>query len=242
VTLLLALLLAAALAALLMALRRLRRARGDLERLGQALQAARSAEQAQREQAASRERERIYADLHDDLGAKLLGLIHRAPDAAYADAARAALQDLRDVVTRSRGTPGTLADVLGDALSESGEALSGTSSGLAIACRLWHRTEGAAARTVAAVAAAAGYGWRVLADGSVWLGVEGWPAAPEADVTLVERDPSQRRWVLGGDVLSLRPGTLLQVRDDAADAFVRVGPVRLDLAPDAFTATVWQAP
>jgi len=130
VTLLLALLLAAALAALLMALRRLRRARGDLERLGQALQAARSAEQALREQAASRERERIYADLHDDLGAKLLGLIHRAPDAAYADAARAALQDLRDVVTRSRGTPGTLADVLGDIRAEAVQRLAAVGIGL----------------------------------------------------------------------------------------------------------------
>lgn len=136
----------------------------------------------------------------------------------------------------------TLADVLGDALSESGEALSGTSSGLTNAIRLWHRTEGAAARTVAAVAAAAGYGWRVLGDGSVWLGAESWPDSTVVDVTLIDRDPSQRRWVLGGDVLSLSPGTLLQVRDDAADVFVRVGPVRLDLAPDAFTATVWQAP
>lgn len=149
---------------------------------------------------------------------------------------------LRGTLSPKAYRDATLADVLGDALSESGEALSGTSSGLAIACRLWHRTEGAAARTVAAVAAAAGYGWRVLADGSVWLGAEIWPDATAADVTLVERDPSQRRWVLGGDVLSLSPGTLLQVRDDAADVFVRVGPVRLDLAPDAFTATVWQAP
>lgn len=136
----------------------------------------------------------------------------------------------------------TLADVLGDALRESGEALSGTSSALTNACRLWHRTEGAAARTVAAVASSAGYSWRVLADGTVWLGVEGWPAGPDIDVTLVERDPSQRRWTLGGDVLSLAPGTLLQVRDEASDTFLRVGPVRLDLAPDAFTATAWQAP
>lgn len=149
---------------------------------------------------------------------------------------------LRGTLSPKAYRDATLADVLGDALRESGEALSGTSGALAVACRLWHRTEGAAARTVAAVAAAAGYGWRVLADGSVWLGAESWPDATAADVTLVDRDPSQRRWVLGGDVISLSPGTLLQVRDDTADVFVRVGPVRLDLAPDAFTATVWQAP
>lgn len=135
-----------------------------------------------------------------------------------------------------------LSDVLGDALRESGEALSASSGSLAMACRLWHRTEAAAARTVAAVAEAAGYGWRVLADGSVWLGTEGWPAGADADVTLIEREPTQRRWTLGGDVLAITPGTLLQVRDEASDTFLRVGTVRLDLAPDAFTATVHQAP
>lgn len=136
----------------------------------------------------------------------------------------------------------TLADVLADALRESGEALSASSGALTNVCRLWHRVEGAAARTVAAVAAAAGYGWRVLADGSVWLGAESWPAGADLDLTLIERDPSQRRWTLGGDVLAITPGTLLQVRDEGSDTFVRVGPVRLDIEPDAFTATVWQAP
>ena len=62
-------------------------------------------------QALAEERERIYADLHDDLGAKLLQLIHTANDPRQADLARAVLQDLRDVVTRSRGEPGTLGDV-----------------------------------------------------------------------------------------------------------------------------------
>ncbi|MBX3689121.1 ATP-binding protein [Dokdonella sp.] len=71
-----------------------------------------------RAQATASERERIYADLHDDLGAKLLGLVHSASTPQQADQARALLQDLRDVVTRSRGTPGTLGDVLGDIRAE----------------------------------------------------------------------------------------------------------------------------
>jgi signal transduction histidine kinase len=69
------------------------------------------------------ERERIYADLHDDLGAKLLQLIHTASDARQADLARAVLQDLRDVVTRSRGEPGTLGDVLADIRAEATQRL-----------------------------------------------------------------------------------------------------------------------
>lgn len=74
-------------------------------------------------EAVAAERERIYSDLHDDIGAKLLGLIHTAPSPLQADSARAILQDLRDVVTRSRGTPGTLGDVLADIRSEATQRL-----------------------------------------------------------------------------------------------------------------------
>ena len=83
-----------------------------------------------RAQAIAGERERIYADLHDDLGAKLLGLIHTAESPQQADLARAILQDLRDVVTRSRGTPGTLGDVLADIRSEASQRLAAVGIGL----------------------------------------------------------------------------------------------------------------
>ena len=76
-----------------------------------------------REQAALQERERIYSDLHDDLGAKLLSLVYKADNPVQADLARAILQDLRDVVTRSRGTPGTLGDVLADIRGEAAQRL-----------------------------------------------------------------------------------------------------------------------
>lgn len=54
---------------------------------------------AERRAAQSEERERIYRDLHDDLGAKLLTLVCSAREAAMADLARAALEDLRDTVS-----------------------------------------------------------------------------------------------------------------------------------------------
>jgi len=73
--------------------------------------------------AAAQERERIYADLHDDLGARLLELIYTAPDQAQADRARAILQDLRDVVSRSRSEPGTLQDVLASIRAEAAQRL-----------------------------------------------------------------------------------------------------------------------
>ena len=50
-----------------------------------------------REDSTNRERERIMRDLHDDVGAKLLTLIHRVPD-PYADMARSALTTLRETI------------------------------------------------------------------------------------------------------------------------------------------------
>lgn len=76
-----------------------------------------------RTQATLAERDRIYGDLHDDIGARLLGMIHTAESVEQADRARAALQDLRDVVTRSRGTPGSLSDTLADIGGETRQRL-----------------------------------------------------------------------------------------------------------------------
>jgi signal transduction histidine kinase len=81
--------------------------------------------------AAAQERERIYADLHDDLGAHLLELIYSAPDKGFADRARAILQDLRDVVSRSRSEPGTLLDVLASIRSEAAQRLAAVGAELA---------------------------------------------------------------------------------------------------------------
>lgn len=67
-----------------------------------------------KEQAALEERERIYQDLHDDVGAKLLTLVYRAPDSSNAELARSALQDLRDVVSYAGTAPTLLSHALAD--------------------------------------------------------------------------------------------------------------------------------
>lgn len=76
-----------------------------------------------REQATAEERMRIHADLHDDLGARLLGMVHAAQTPAEADRVRELLQNLRDVVSRSRGAPGTLDEVLAEIRSETRQRL-----------------------------------------------------------------------------------------------------------------------
>ncbi|MDD2721194.1 MAG: histidine kinase [Gallionella sp.] len=78
-------------------------------------------QQLERAQAAALERERIYRDLHDDVGAKLLGLVISAQRASLpreADLARSALQDLRDVVSRSAHSSTPLGDLLADLRAE----------------------------------------------------------------------------------------------------------------------------
>jgi signal transduction histidine kinase len=72
----------------------------------------------ERETAAADERERIYRDLHDDIGAKLLSLAIRAKQPQDADIARSALQDLRDVVSRSAHADVPLSDLLADSRDE----------------------------------------------------------------------------------------------------------------------------
>lgn len=81
-------------------------------------EALRRTQRLSRVEAIAEERERIYSDLHDDIGAKLLDLVYRAETPDTADLARAVLQDLRDVVSRARGAPGTLGQILGEIRAE----------------------------------------------------------------------------------------------------------------------------
>ncbi len=111
-------------AALIVAMILLWRQRRRLRTLAQRLQAQTLVQHAAiRAQAAAEERERVYSNLHDDLGAKLLQLIYTAATPEQADVARSLLQDVRDVVTRSRGAPGTLLQVLGEIRSEAEQRL-----------------------------------------------------------------------------------------------------------------------
>jgi signal transduction histidine kinase len=70
-----------------------------------------------------RERQRIYQNLHDDLGAKLLDLVYGAESPQQADRAREALQILRDVVSQSTRAAGPLTEVLDTVRAEAMQRL-----------------------------------------------------------------------------------------------------------------------
>jgi len=59
----------------------------------------RAIEEALVRQSASEERERIYRDLHDDVGSKLLSLYYRLDNTSDSTLAKSALEDLRDIVS-----------------------------------------------------------------------------------------------------------------------------------------------
>ncbi len=60
------------------------------------------------------EKRRILADLHDDVGSKLLSLLHRSEDSVNYDLARNALRDLREVVSQPDHGLWLLSDKLSD--------------------------------------------------------------------------------------------------------------------------------
>jgi two-component system, NarL family, sensor histidine kinase UhpB len=66
------------------------------------------------EQVTERERKRIAADLHDDLGAKLLTIVHTSEDPKISTLAREALEEMRLSVRGLTGKPVPLANALGD--------------------------------------------------------------------------------------------------------------------------------
>ncbi|HSV71830.1 MAG TPA: ATP-binding protein [Methylibium sp.] len=66
------------------------------------------------EQVAEKERKRIAADLHDDLGAKLLTIVHTSNDERISTLAREALEEMRLSVRGIAGKPMQLADALAD--------------------------------------------------------------------------------------------------------------------------------
>lgn len=77
----------------------------------------------EQQRAIVQERDRIYRDLHDDVGAKLLSLVYRSKDEAQSELARSALRDLRDVVSRSVVDERSLSEALADWRAECSDRL-----------------------------------------------------------------------------------------------------------------------
>lgn len=72
------------------------------------------AARASKEQGAIEERKRITRDIHDDVGARLLMLIHSSENPQQAELARSAMEDLRTALSNIDGLPILLEDAVAD--------------------------------------------------------------------------------------------------------------------------------
>jgi hypothetical protein len=111
-----------------------------------------------------------------------------------------------------------LRDPLGAVLQAAGESLSSTTSSSVLAVQLpsWTVLAERAATAIDALCSAASRAlgmsitWRILGDGTVWLGAESWPAQKmPAGADLLDVSPDEGRYVIGTDTPSLLPGVAL---------------------------------
>ena len=103
----------------------------------------------------------------------------------------------------------TLREVFVETLRAAGLSASADTGDLSALANHWHRLSGPASRTLAAVADAAGYGWRVLADGTVWTGPETWAAQAltGTPVDVLDVDPA-----IASTITSFPPGYIDRLR------------------------------
>lgn len=99
-------------------------------------------------------------------------------------------------------------------LSGAGETLSGTvaPSTLSAAPELWSVRAETVSAALTAIAGAAGCVWRVLVDGTVWFGVDTYPAADLTDATLMAYDPGLGQATIGITSPELVPGRSISIQ------------------------------
>lgn len=100
-----------------------------------------------------------------------------------------------------------------DALSEAGETLAATAEAapLAFALGRWERQEGPAAHALTALARVVGATWRMLRDGTVWLGTDTWPTATVEHV-LLDEDWTNGVITVAPTTVALLPGVTFRDR------------------------------
>lgn len=137
---------------------------------------------------------------------------------------------------------GTLGDVLAATLREAGETLSATSETLSDRAMVrWHRQQGPACHAVGSLAATAGLTWRVLRDGTVWLGTDAFEDAAEGTRLVVGREPALGAWAWSCDTIDAVPGELVPLSDDEGDRYVRLAEVVYTLDGTHLTASAIEA-
>jgi hypothetical protein len=108
----------------------------------------------------------------------------------------------------------TVRTVLTEILAAGGESLSGTSDPSIVTAVLpkYVREAGRVIDAIRELMDAIGATWRVLADGTVWVGRDTWPAAPTFGYEVLDERPNQNTVTLGVESFRALGGTTLDGR------------------------------
>jgi hypothetical protein len=101
--------------------------------------------------------------------------------------------------------------IIGDALSDAGESLSSTSDAALMSGTIsrYARPEGTAGAVLDDLARRIGATWRVLDDGTVWVGADAWQSLTVDPADIASEDPEAGVVVLTPDGIDVRPGRLV---------------------------------
>jgi hypothetical protein len=101
-----------------------------------------------------------------------------------------------------------------DIATESGETLSGTSDSATLVTLMpkWMRIAGTAGRALGLLVGKLSVSWRLLDDGSIWIGPEAWTAYT-ADVDVTDIQGADDKMIVADDTFGLRPGMSFEGRN-----------------------------
>lgn len=122
---------------------------------------------------------------------------------------------LSNIATKKHFRRPTVRQVLAQLLGDAGETLSATSDPVTLNTTLeaWTTMADPGGAVMAALCETIGKGvtWRMLFDGTVWIGPETWPACP-TPFRSMEENGSSATELIGTDVPAVWPGTTLNGR------------------------------
>lgn len=122
---------------------------------------------------------------------------------------------MRKAATLASYSNAAWSQIVGDLLSDAGETLSDTVAAgtLADAPEGWTVGAGTVSSALTAITDELGCVWRVLLDGTVWIGVDDYPEMQLTDATLMAYDPDFRLAKIGIASPELVPGRSISIQD-----------------------------
>jgi len=132
--------------------------------------------------------------------------------------------------------------VVNDILAACGETLAATSDAATLntVLRRWVVTAGSGKDALARLLEQfQDISWRVLADGTVWIGSETWPSAPTTQFDILERHFGEGRILIGSQQPWLMPGTKITISSSSTAGTQYVDYVVDDISPEKIRSEVY---